>query len=247
MAVTEQSAPYAPSTVMLMLLQRNREKGLPNPITIEALQRLGVTDSLVQRTFQALKTFDLIEEAGKHTAILDSLRRAPEAEYRPRMAEWLKATYAHTLDVLDPATATEIQIRDAFRHYNPPSLQPRMIKLFTSLFEEAGVRAPSEAKAAPKKSSNGGAHQTARIQRATSRAAPPAPPKHRAPYEPATSSGLHPALAGLLSSLPAPERGWTQEDRDRFVTAFGVVLDFAYPPGLVRQPAGEAEVDDDDA
>lgn len=247
MAVTEQSAPYAPSTVMLMLLQRNRDKGLPNPITIEVLQRLGVTDSLVQRTFQALKIFDLIDESGKHTGVLDSLRRAPEAEYRPQLAEWLKGAYAHTLDVLDPATATEVQIRDAFRHYNPPSLQPRMIKLFTSLFEEAGVRAASESKPSAKKPTpNGGAQQPARSQRPVARSAHSPAPKSRQTFEQPTFSGLHPALGGLLSSLPSPERGWTQEERDRFVTAFSVVLDFAYPPGL-RQPSSETEVDDDDA
>lgn len=244
MAVTEQSAPYAPSTVVLMLLQRNRDKGLPNPLTIEALQRLGVTDSLVQRTFQTLKIFDLIDESGKHTGILDSLRRAPEAEYRPRMAEWLNAAYAHTLDVLDPATATEVQIRDAFRHYNPPSLQPRMIKLFTSLFEEAGVRAPSEVKASPKKPASSGGVVVARVPRVSRYEVPP--PKGSKPYEPLAPSSLHPALAGLLSSLPTPDRGWTQEERDRFVTAFSVVLDFAYPPG-VRQSPGALEVDDDDA
>lgn len=245
MAVTEQSAPYAPSSVMLMLLDRNREKGLPNPITTDVLQRLGVSDSLVQRTLQALKALDLIGDDGKHTGTLDVLRRAPEAEYQPALAEWLKAAYEHTLDVVDPATATDVQIRDAFRRYNPVSLQPRMIRLFTSLFEAAGVRAPSESKPAPKKPTAGTVARAApRAPRPALRSMQPLAP--RAPQGHVAPTGMHPALAGLISSLPPPEVGWTQEERDRFLTAFGVVLDFAYPPGL-RQPPENAEAEDADA
>jgi hypothetical protein len=225
-----------------MLLERNREKGLPNPITADVLLRFGVPDSIVPRTLQMLKTLDLVGPDGKNTETLDILRRAPEAEYQGLMAEWLKGAYEHTLDIIDPATATDTQIRDAFRHYNPVSLQPRMIKLFTTLFEVAGVRVASEAKSAPKKTA---ANVVART---------PARPLPRPKFVQALASsqqvgggsGLHPALGGLLASLPAPEVGWTQEARDRFVTAFGVVLDFAYPPGL-RQTANDAEAEDADA
>jgi hypothetical protein len=241
---SEQSAPYVAPGVFIPLLERNRQKGLPNPLTTEALQKLGVSDSLIPRTLQAFRTLDLIGEDGRHTALLENFRRAPEADYQPMMAEWLKGAYAHALDYIDPATADDTSIRDAFRHYNPISMQPRMIGLFTSLFEAAGVR-PATLKATPKKSQSAspGIRPIRSVQQrsvtervATTRAANPA---NEVP-------GLHPALAGLLASLPDAARGWTQADRDRFVTAFGVVLDFAHPPGLARQvPSDTAESDDD--
>jgi Family of unknown function (DUF5343) len=231
---SETSAPYTSQAVMLSLMERNREKGLPNPLTTEQLQRLGVPDSLVPRTLQALKTLDLIKEGGEHTDVLDRLRRAPEAEYKPLMAEWLRGAYAHALDVIDPATADEVAIRDAFRHYSPISMQPRMITLFTSLFEAAGVRAPEKAKPAPKKSTAAPSRPSPRFADALREAA------RQARLRQANASGaasgdsnlvlsLPSALAGMLNSLPNPAAGWTQEERDRFMIAFGAVLDFAIP------------------
>ena len=242
MAVTsEQSAPYAPSSVILMLLERNRQKGLPNPVTAEALQRLGVSDSLVPRTLQAIKILDLVGEDGRHTEILDRLRRSPEAEYQREMAEWLKAAYEHAMDIIDPATSDEVSIRDAFRHYNPISMQPRMITLFTSLFEAAGVRSTDRPKASPKK-----APAPSATSRQQARPTPRGGSQRTAVNNttPPIMTGLHPALAGLLASLPNPEIGWTQDSRDRWYAAFGVVLDFAIPPGVVRTSETMAEGDD---
>jgi hypothetical protein len=44
------------------------------------------------------------------------------------------------------------------------------------------------------------------------------------------------AIAGVLASLPDPATGWPKAERDRFVTAFEAVLDFAIP---IVQPAPE--------
>jgi hypothetical protein len=41
------------------------------------------------------------------------------------------------------------------------------------------------------------------------------------------SPSLPTALAGLLASLPSDGR-WTQAQRDKFMTAFPVMLDFAF-------------------
>lgn len=235
MAVSsEQAAPYLAPGVMLPLLARNREKGLPNPITAEALQRLGVSDSLVPRAIQAFKTLDLIGEDGRHTEILENFRHIAEADYKPAMAQWLEAAYDHALDVIDPATADEVALRDAFRNCNPMSMQPRMITLFVALFEEAGVRSPERSKATAKKPTQGNvaprAFRPPGIRQISQRTPVSSPYKRDQP--PALPAGLHPALAGLLASLPPPTRGWSKEERDRWYSAFGVVLDLAIPPGV---------------
>lgn len=249
MAVSsEQPAPYVAPGVLLPLLERNRERGLPNPLTPEQLQRLGVSDSLIPRTLQAFRTLDLIGEDGHHNDLLGAFRRAPEADYQPMMADWLRSAYAHVLDVLDPATADDTSIRDAFRLYNPISMQPRMITLFTSLFEVAGVRpsapSPAPGKRAPQSS---GAVRVGRppLKPPAARAAAPRAGSDRVQTTHAPGvDGLHPALAGLLSSLPSPERGWTKDERERFMAAFGVVLDFAIPIGSGAKPDASREDED---
>jgi hypothetical protein len=40
-----------------------------------------------------------------------------------------------------------------------------------------------------------------------------------------------------MESLPSPEAGWTAADRDRFITTFKAVLDYAIP---VRKAADQA-------
>lgn len=51
--------------------------------------------------------------------------------------------------------------------------------------------------------------------------------------------GLPPAIAGLVESLPTPEEGWTAAERDKFLTTFKAVLDFAIPV-IAKKPASSA-------
>lgn len=231
----DRPAPYAPTSAILTLIERHRNRGLPSPINADVLARAGISDSLVPRTLQSLQTLDLVDEEGRPTQILEAIRLAPQAEYQRRLADWLTATYADALTFIDPATADETAIRDAFRSYKPTGMQSRMVSLFSGLFAAAGI--------APEKPRQ---RQPARQPAAR----PPqkrtaAPPRRDAPQKPASievaqtaGSGLPPALAGLLASLPPEEHGWTREQRDRFVATFSAVLDFCFP--LRERPRQEA-------
>src|SRR5271166_3669929 len=115
MPVTQDSpAPYATTSSVVDLVVRHRERGLPTPITAEVLGRVGVSDSLIPRTMQTLQTLDLIDEKGAPTQTFESLRLAPEGEYKERMAQWLNVAYADVLKYVDPATADDTALRDAF-------------------------------------------------------------------------------------------------------------------------------------
>lgn len=150
MAVTpDRAGPYAPAKVIIDLIERYRSRGLPSPINGEVLARAGVSDSLSSRTLQALATLDLIDAEGKPSAALEGMRVAPEAEYLNRMGEWLTAAYADALQFVDPGTANETEVRDAFRQYKPVGQQDRMVSLFMGLFRHAGL--------APEKTPTGGA------------------------------------------------------------------------------------------
>lgn len=133
-------APYAPASAVLDIVARHRAKGLPSPINSEVLGRAGVSKSLIPRTLYALQALDLIDDKGNPTDTLESLRLAPEAEYKQHLGQWVTGAYADVLQFIDPEKADEVAIRDAFRSYNPVAQQPRMVTLFVGLFAAAGVR-----------------------------------------------------------------------------------------------------------
>ncbi len=133
------SAPYAPARAILEIVMRYREKGLPQPINEDVLSRIGISESLIPRTLQSLQTLDLINDKGAVTDIFDSLRLAPENEFKERMAQWLNAAYSDVLKFIDPSVADETALKDAFQIYNPPGQRDRMVTLFVGLYAAAGI------------------------------------------------------------------------------------------------------------
>ncbi len=236
-------APYAPPATVLNIVERYRSRGLPTPINHEVLARASVPDSLIKRTLQAFRILDLISENGTPTPIFEAIRLAPEAEYQATLAKWLEATYSDVLQFVDPATASETNLADAFRQYQPQGQRSRMITLFTGLFRAAGI-GPEKASGAPRKVVASGASPRARPASAPRSHLPPARHRQRDQGALLAPPGLHPALAGVLSSLPNPQLGWVQTDRDRFLTAFTAVLDFAIPVVANIAPPAEEAVDD---
>lgn len=148
-------APYAPASAILSVVERHRNKGLPGIVDIEVLTRAGVSETLAPRTMHALRALDLIGDDGKISEVFEGLRLAPEAEYQPRMADWLRGAYADVLTFVDPETATEEQLEDAFRTYKPIGQRSRMVSLFQGLFTAAGVSPERSRQAARRTPPNG--------------------------------------------------------------------------------------------
>lgn len=226
MAVTQTSAaPYAPTGTMTEIIERHRDRGLPRPVNADTLQRAGlVTESLTARTLQALVTLDLIDESGTPTPVFEGIRLAPEAEYKKRMEDWLKAAYADVFAFVDPSKDDAIRIRDAFRGYQPTSQQDRMVNLFMGLCSAAGIMPEKPQSATP----------TTKVAPTKQRVVVPVKPKQKSFSANGNAGGhtpsdLPPALAGLLASLPKDGKGWTQTQRDKFVTALETVIDFVVP------------------
>jgi hypothetical protein len=243
MSVTpDQPAPYAPASAVIDIVERYRTRGLPTPINGDVLARAGTSESLIPRTIQALQSLDLITAEGMPSQVLEGIRLAPEAEYQQRLLDWLHATYADALQFVDPATADENAVRDAFRNYKPIGQQGRMVSLFTGLFKAAGV--------APEKASSGAPRKKAPI--ALKKVHPFKKPKPKVEQAPdlngvntmSFDGALPPAISGLLASLPMHGEGWTKAQREAFMTTFGVVLDFCFPPGVVKAPLVTVEGDD---
>lgn len=227
------TAPYAPASTVLSLIERARTRGLQSPITNDVLQRSGISESLLPRTLQTLKLLELITDDGTWTQNLETLRSATEAEYQARLADIVRAVYEDVFKFVDPNKDSPTAIRDAFRSYNPHGQQERMIPLFMALCKAAGIvegestiRKPREPRQTKK------AQQIPRIPKADSQQSKKQPP---------STTGLPAPIMGLLAALPPEGSGWTKESRDRFLSTFGTLLDFCYP---IRN--SEPEEDEED-
>ena len=135
----DRPAPYAPAKTILDILERYRQRGLPPPIDSETLSRAGVPETLLPRVIQSLRALDLITEDGQPTPTFEGIRLAPEAEYKKRLEDWLRGTYADIFSFVDPAKDGDVRIRDAFRSYQPIGQQDRMVTLFVGLCTAAGL------------------------------------------------------------------------------------------------------------
>jgi hypothetical protein len=237
MPVTQDKpGPYAPATAILDIVGRYRSRGLPFPVNSDVLARAGISDSLIPRTLQTLQTLDLIKDTGNPTETLEGIRLAPNAEYKLRLADWLKSAYAEVFAFVDPTTDDDNSIRDAFRSYQPIAQQARMVTLFKGLCAAAGLM--PEKSSSPRTSP-----QPVRSPRVVSTATRAAPARRVVSSITPKASGaaLPPALAGLMESLPSD--GWTAAQRTKFLATFQAVLDFVVP---VVTKAQKDKGDDED-
>ena len=222
-------APYAPPSAVTEILRRFRDRGLTTPITKEVIERAGVADTLSRRTVQALKLLGFIDADGMPSEELLAMSRAPEAQYKEMLGEFISGAYGDVFQFADPATDTYDRVRDAFRAFDPKGQQDRMVTLFLGLLDYAGI--DTSAASASRRTESAGSSQrpvvgkAAKAAKATSSRPKPDPVGSRASVEHA----LPPGLLGLLQQIPQGGRGWTQPDRDNFVRAFTAVLDFTVP------------------
>lgn len=217
---TDGPAPYAPPATVLSVIDRYRSHGLQTPFTKDVLNRAGVTESLVPRTLQALRLLDLIDGEANPTTQLEGLGRAGHDELQGLLADVVRAAYADVFRFANPAQDSYERVADAFRGYRPRGQHARMITLFLGLCEAAGIVEKAPEKSRTRSTSEPGQAQTRRPSPARKAAGSSAPKR---------AGGLHPALMGLLESLPPTGERWTKDERDRFLETFETVLDFAVP------------------
>lgn len=158
-AMQEGRAPYASMGSVQKVIEKNRQVGLQS-VTLQKLQQIGVTESLAPRTLFALEALGFYDGNGNITPEFDALRKVPEHDFKPRLAALLREAYAPILELLDPAAATQTDVENAFRGFEPTGQVPRMVQLFIQLMVYAGIMPEPE----PKRRT-GSASQTARTPR----------------------------------------------------------------------------------
>jgi len=132
MAESRPRAPYASTGSITKVIEKHRQVGLQT-MSLQRLEQIGVTESLAPRTLQALVFLGFYDENGSVTPEFDALRHAEKHEFKPRLAALLREAYAPVLEVLDPATATPLDVENAFRGYLPTGQLARIVQLFMGL------------------------------------------------------------------------------------------------------------------
>ena len=239
-------APYAPPQTVFALIQAFRNRALPTPFTREVYVRAGVPESLVTRTSQTFRLLDLVDEAGNPTAEFEGLRRVGSSEYPQRLESIVPAAYADAIQFVDPAKDPPQKVRDVFRHYEPLGQLTRIVTLFLALCEAAGIIPEGTRKVAPKASPAGNGKKKPDAARRSGGAGPTV--SHKASVRSEGGGTIPPALMGLLASVPSDGASWTKQQRDKFMTAFGHVLDFTVPIAEASTvPIDPVDDDDGDA
>jgi Family of unknown function (DUF5343) len=221
----EKGAPYAPFGCVIIIIKRLRERGLPETITRQEITRVGVSEGNASRTLQALKFLKLVDDDGHRSQTFDRLGRVSTSEYAEVFGEIIKEAYRDVFTIVDPAEATDVEINDAFRHYQPQAQRGRMVTLFIALCKEVGLVSggPPETR------------QRARTVRAhkfsvASHLATSHKPQTETSYILEVAETLNGDIAGirllqgLLQQLPSNQK-WTQGRRDRWLRAFTASID----------------------
>lgn len=175
-------APYASTGSIKTVIEKHRQVGL-QAVSLQRLQQIGVTEALAPRTLQALTFLGFYDESGNVTPEFDALRKVPEHDFKPRLAALLREAYAHILEVLDPATATPLDVENAFRGFEPTGQLPRMVQLFIGLMVYAEIMPEPETKRR-----TGGASAQAPARPPKSK---PGAERERQPESPAAKTPFH--------------------------------------------------------
>jgi hypothetical protein len=195
----ENFAPYAPKTAVVDTITRYRDRGLPVPLTPQALETVGVATTMAPRTLQTLQFLGLLDGENNPTELFQRLKRASTDEYQGQLAEVVRGAYIRVFEIVDPAADGDIAIADAFRAFEPSKQRVKMISLFRGLCAEAGIMEQSRLRSTTRRMRVNGTKPGRKAQNAPENTSgPPARPPAREDSDVLTQDAMRSMYFKLL-------------------------------------------------
>jgi hypothetical protein len=224
----ENYIPYTSPGNVLTIFGRIRKGWIPSQVDKGELQRVGITESMSNRTIAALEYYGLINEDGKPTDTWRAIATSSTNEYPKVLEGILRRAYPTIFEIHpNPADATDVELDDAFRKSEPANQRDRMVSLFRGLCQEAGL-IKGEPLTRERKSPVKQTTQKTTSKNGDEKKAEPEKPKSWSEsFEPVNHSlKWYNDLATLMGRLPNPENPqWTKAEKTRWLTALQSMLD----------------------
>lgn len=223
--------PYCPPSNVLAIVNRLRDRNLPDQVDSEYLRDAGIPEGTNNRTLFGLRFLGLIGEGYEITEALRAIHTATDEEYRNILAGLVREAYAEVFASIDPAQDPQDRIINFFRRYTPASQRDRMVIFFLGMCREAGIAALD----VPRQRASGATIGRATQQRPARQH--PLERQNRRDGGRDSEQRLTPALDMLLRSLPPVGSAFPPERREPWLNMVRATLDYLYPQAAPQQEA----------
>ncbi len=243
----DNNRPYPPTSNVIGVLHRLRSRNLPERIDIDYLRDAGIPEGSIHRVAFALRFLGLIKN-DMPTSALRTISTSTDEEYRDILSNLVREAYREVFEIVDPAEDSPERIVNVFRRYAPASQRQRMVMFFLGMCREAGIPTLDAPRQRATNDTSTPKMVKAKVSRSTSsttRSKGSSPFRSLSPGD--EVSGIPPALAMLVRSLPSEGTPMTMARRNQWLNMAGAALAFLYPeeePGVEVEPIDLEEADD---
>ena len=225
--------PYAPPSNLVALLQRLRSRNLPERIDADYLRDAGISEGTLSRALFAMRYIRLIdEETGEPTEALRIISSATDEEYQATLAGLIREAYAEVFNVVDPEQDSQDRIVNVFRRYTPGSQRNRMVIFFLGMCREAGIPVLDT----PRQRSMAEPRPARQARQPRAKKGAGEPPQRR-------TTGMNPALQGLIDALPPEGAVLSPAKREQWLEMAKAALAFVYPEQVEDNPLPTDDAD----